>query len=368
MKNILLLTVLLSLAGARHPELLFAQQDLPRVQVIAPSAGEEFREIELPGTLEPLADVTLYAKTSGYLQVLKVDIGDRVKKNDLICRIAAPELVAELNKTEARVRMEGHQLELARLTGERLAGLLKDEPGAVTSQQVDEAQAGIGIAEARLAEARAEFKSLRALVGYLEIRSPFNGIFTERKVDPGDFIKSAAAGDAMPVGRMMNDDSIRIFIYLPEEFTPLLTTGAPASIILDALPGITFQGSVSRFAGALNPDSRTMKTEIMLPNVDHKLRPGMYAHVKLRLKTGGAPFVIPSSAVGQAGQIATVYVVKDRTLRLQEVKTGYDDGKIIEVVSGLGPGDQVVVSWRENLKEGQEVRAVLSSLESLSAY
>ncbi|OGG02832.1 MAG: hypothetical protein A3F83_06555 [Candidatus Glassbacteria bacterium RIFCSPLOWO2_12_FULL_58_11] len=343
-----------------------AGEDLPVVKVVTPISKASVRQIELPGSFEPLADVALYAKATGYLEILKVDIGDRIKKGELICRIAAPELVADLKKAEARLDLESHRLDLARLTGERLEGLLKDEPVAVTRQQVDEAQAEIGVANARLEEAGAELQSLRALVGYLEISAPFNGVLTERKVDPGDFIKSAASGDAAPVGRLMNDDSIRIFVYVPEESALLLSTGDPASVSLDAMPGGTFQGLVSRFAGALNPDSRTMRTEIRLPNADHKFRPGMYAHVKLSIKTGGATLAVPSSAVSQSGQKAVVYVVRDQTLHLQEVKTGYDDGKTVEIVSGLEPADKVVVSGRQSLKTGQAVTVVQSSLESLS--
>ena len=251
-----------------------AGEDLPAVKVIAPASKASVREIELPGTLEPLADVALYAKATGYLEILKVDIGDWVKKGELICKIAVPELVAELEHLEARVKIETHQLELAVLTSDRLARLHEDEPGAVTSQQVDEAAAGVRVAEGRLAEARAKVSAGKALVSYAEIRSPFNGIVTERNVDVGDFIQSASSsGNTMPLGRVMNVDSIRIFVSLPEDLAPLLTAGAPASVRFDALPGGSFQGLVSRFAGALNPDSRTMKTEIRLPNADHKLRP-----------------------------------------------------------------------------------------------
>ncbi|MCH8086239.1 MAG: efflux RND transporter periplasmic adaptor subunit [Chloroflexi bacterium] len=329
------------------------------MEVAQPTFRGDVQPMTLPGTLEPLSDVKIFAKASGYLHSLEVDIGDRVRKGAVIATLYIPEMLSEMTALEAGVTMKEAQLALDRLTRERLRELREEASGAIREQDLDEAAAKVKMVEADLARSRAEVQHLQTLMDYAKIRAPFGGIVTERYVNEGDFIHSAAnSPNAAPIVRLMDDRIMRLFVFVPERHVLQVAVGTRADITLDALQGKQYQGAVSRFASALAPETRVMRTEIQIPNVSRELRSGMYAHVTLHLETTGEVLLVPSTAIKLQEGRPVLFVVRDGVVYQQRVALGADDGKSVEILEGVHATDQVVVSSRENLHDGLRVQIV----------
>jgi HlyD family secretion protein len=217
---------------------------------------------------------------------------------------------------------------------------------------LDEAKANVSVAEAK--RTRAE-----ALLGYTKIRSPYNGVITKRNFFRGAFIRSAAEGGTVPLLTVARTDMVYVVTAVPDRDVPLTNVGDPAEITLDALAGEVFKGKVSRFAEAEDPSSRTMHTEIDLPNPQNRLRAGMYGIAKIILDTDTKNSTLPaSSIVGEAkGGTGDVYVIKDGKAKKARVEIGADDGIRVEILSGLSPDDEVILN-PGSVTEGVPVRSV----------
>jgi HlyD family secretion protein len=204
---------------------------------------------------------------------------------------------------------------------------------------VAEARANVRVAEAKLAGAN-------VLVGYTKITSPYDGVITRRNFFPGAFIRSAAEGGVVPLLTVARIDKVRVVTDVPDRDVPLTDVGDPAEVTLDALGSEVFHGKVSRFANAEDPTSRTMHTEIDLPNPAGRLRPGMYGIAKILLDTATKNATLPASAlVGESkGGKADVYVIKDGKAKKTQVEVGADDGLRVEILSGLDPKDEVIMN------------------------
>lgn len=347
-----------------------ARTHLLRVTVVEPLRRVAVRSITLPATVEPFEKATLYAKVAGYLQSIKVDRGDRVQKGEVLALIAIPEMEKEYRGAQAAVLEAEAALERAQadaalqeLTFKRLASVRESQADVISEQEVDEARARaevadaeVKFAQAKLARARAEVERLEALMEYARIKSPYDGIVTERFVDPGNLIQNAAASrDSAPIMTVMDMDRVRVFVNVPEPDVAEVDRGDPLELEFDALPGKTFRGTVTRFATALNPATRTMKVETDLPNPHHLIRPGMFGRATLRLAEQSEALFLPAESVHvDADENKFVYVVQDGRVGRISVQTGLDDGKLIQV-EGLRGGEQVVLASPGKLEEGVPV-------------
>ncbi len=224
--------------------------------------------------------------------------------------------------------------------------------------KVDQAKADLLEAKANVAVADADLAKAKVLLDYTRITSPYTGVVTRREFHRGDFIRSAADGGAVPMLSVAKTDVMRVVVPVPDRYVPYVDKGDPALVRVDALPGQSFHGAVSRFSYMEDPENRTMRTEVDLPNPDNKLHEGMYGGVTLTLSPASDNLTIPSSSlVEQLPQArGTVYVVRDGKVHKVEIRVGRDNGLDVEVVEGLKPDDQIVVSYNGSITEGTPVQ------------
>jgi len=346
------------------------------VGVVTAQRKDLTRTITLPGTLVAFSEVTLYGKVAGYVKSIRVDKGDTVRRGQTLALLEAPEMVKEVDQAEASFREARARLDRAKAEANLQAATYKrygevhaKDPDAISNQELDEfrsrsevADAEVKLAEARVETARANHARLVVLNEYASINSPFSGVVTARYVDPGALIQAATSStQGQPIVTVQDLDTIRVYVSVPEIDVPFVHIGTPASLTTAAYPGKVFKAAVTRFTEALDPSTRTMKTEIDVRNPQHILRPGMYADVTLEIEKLPDVLVIPDSALAVEGSKKFVWVVRDGTAHRVQVETGLDDGNQLEVRSGLEGGEQVVVAGKDGLAEGKAVQASTAS-------
>jgi membrane fusion protein (multidrug efflux system) len=334
--------------------------DPPPVSVVQPKRGDAVRSITLPGDLVGFYEAALHAKVSGYLKSISVDKGDTVTQGQVLAEIEVPELQQKLKRARAN-------LEIRRLTLERLQRVWNSDKRLVAREDVD-------IAESKFEQAQADVEELEALVNYTHIVAPFDGVVTGRFVDPGALIQAGGSegksasqgsahvkGNAMPVVSVADISKLRVYVYVPETETSDIRAGIPATLILKEFPGRTFTGTVARFAKSLDLSTRTMLTEVDLENAEHILYPGMYADVRLELARHRDALQLPATAIGNAegDGHSFVYAVRDGHLRAVPVTSGISNEGWIEITAGITDKDRVVKNLNATLHDGDMVRALL---------
>ena len=350
-------------------------ESLPVVTVVEPDRRPSVQSITLPASVDAIEKATLYAKVSGYVQWIHVDKGDAVKKGEVLAQLEVPEVEMEYQSAQAAVAESQAEYEraeadanLKRLTYERTKGVRDSEPTVVSPQEVDVARAAadtaagnVRLAKAHLDKARAELGKLRVLAQFAKVTAPFDGVMTERLVDPGALIQAGANSSGSPVASVARIDWVRVYISVPEVNVAQIRRGVTAQVRLDALPGRQLTGKVTRFADAVDPQSRTMKTEIDLPNPDHWVLPGMFGTVTLELSMDPHAVFLPDASIRQDSTGSKyVYAVADGRLHKVTIRAGQDDGTVTQVF-GLRDAHFIVLSGAENLQEGSHVKAVMQA-------
>jgi membrane fusion protein, multidrug efflux system len=349
------------LAGCHHED-AEAPAAAPQVVVIRPQRGEAIRSITLPGDAVGYYQSALYAKVTGYLKDIQVDKGDPVKKGEVLANIEVPELRQRLDRARSN-------LEIQRLTYDRLDKVWKEDPRLVARQDVD-------MAFSKFQQAQAEYNELAAMVAYTQIVAPFDGIVTERFVDPGALIRAGgqdsatapmegtanAGGSAAPVVSVADISKLRVYVYVPQDAVGYVRVGMPVRLEFRELPGHTYMASVARFAHSLDLSTRTMLTEIDLDNSRREIYPGMYANATLELERHGDAIKLPDSAVADSPN-GGHFVLVARGGRLEEVPVtiGINTGIYMEITSGLSGSEKVVRSLTAALSSGEQVRTVLDN-------
>lgn len=354
-----------------------AAESIPVVTVVAPERRPGAETIALPASVEAIEKATLYAKVSGYVRWIRVDKGDRVKKGVVLAQLEVPEVEKEFQSAQAAVAESQAEYEraeteanLKKVTYQRMQGVRDLEPAVVSPQEVDVARAAsetaagnTRLAKAHLDKARAELGKLQVLAEFAKVTAPFAGVVTERFVDPGALIQAGANSSGSPVVSVARIDQVRVYISVPEVDVDRITRGVTAQVRLDALPERQLTGKVTRFADAVDPQSRTMKTEIDLPNPDHRILPGMFGTVTLAISTDPSAMFLPDQCVRQdsAGN-KFVYAVEGGLVRRVTIQTGQDNGTVTQVF-GLRGEQTIVLSGSDNLQEGTPVKAVKASMQ-----
>jgi RND family efflux transporter MFP subunit len=314
----------------------------PRVPVAVAHRSPGQQRVVLSGEARPFAEVTLYAKVSGYLREISVDKGDRVGRGQLLAVLESPELDRQYDADKADARTK-------RLFAGRERSLLKD--GVIAQQDYDNAEAA-----AETAEATAE--SLKSQKGYEIIRAPFSGTVTARFVDPGALLQSATTNQtaAQPVVTLSRTDLLRIYIYLDQKNAAFVKKGDRAEIADAARPEVHLPASVTRISGELDLKSRTLLVELDLDNREGKVLAGGFVQVSLTLKT--PPRIqVPAEALLLKGDKTYVGVVgSDNRVRFREVSVADSDGKMVRISAGLAEGDRAVLNPGSGINEGQLVQ------------
>jgi RND family efflux transporter MFP subunit len=343
------------------------------------------RSLTLSSELVPFQEIDVYAKESGYVQDLNVDYGTHVKKGQLMAVLEIPELQAQLQQDEAiienmseQVQHAQHELNqieaqrnVAHLQYTRLATVSEQKPGLVAQQEVDdwqgkdlalEAQVEAAVAasdsaKSRLAEARAKLSHDQVLFNYSRITAPFAGVVTQRYANLGTLMQAgtASANNVLPLVKLSQDDKFRLVIPVPESYVKFIRLGDPVTVTVPSL-NRTFPGAVARFSVDVKEDTRTMHTEVDVPNPTRVLIPGMYAEATLQLEKKPHVLAVPLLAVGQASGRPVVYVVNgSNRIEVRQVTLGIETPNYAEVLSGIAEGDQVVISDRGGLQAGEAV-------------
>ena len=347
----------------------------PIVSVIRPQRAEMTRTIDMPGDLVGFYEAALHAKVTGYLQSITVDKGDWVKAGQVLATLQVPELHSNLQQAEAN-------LQIARITYDRLRKVQQSDPRLVSQQDVD-------VAFAKFQQTRASAGTLQTMVDYTRIVAPFDGVITGRFADPGALIR-AGGGDigvdessglvspgategagghrdgGGPVLTMAKIDKLRVYVYVPEQVCALVRRGTPAILRFEEFPGRKFSGVVTRYANSLDLATRTMMTEIDIDNPSRQLYPRMYAHVTLDLVRHPDALRLPVSSIGGFGDSPFVFVVSSGHLVTKPVSIGINDGQYVEITSGLTGNELVVSAMRPTLTSGEEVEYQLPRKTSVA--
>ncbi len=320
-----------------------------------------FKEVTMAAEFRPYQEVTLHAKVSGYVSKLNVDIGDTVKAGQLLATLEVPELQAELDNAQAAKQKAEADYTNAHLIYSRLQSVNKEHPNLVAQQDLDTAQANDLTATAAIAAAKANFEKFQTLVGYTQITAPFNGVVTHRYADPGTLIQAGTASDtqALPLVRVSDNYRLRLDFPVTVNYVKAIQLGTPVEVRVDSLNGKTFTSTISRFTHQVDDKTRTMITEIEVPNPKLELIPGMYATVILKVAQRPNTLAIPVEAV--AGEKnPTVFVLnRDRQIEERAVRLGLETPEKFEVLSGLNEGDLVIVGNRAQFQTGEKVEPKL---------
>jgi len=364
------------------------QTAAPEVYVIRPepAAGAD---LSLAATTQAIQDSIIYARTSGYLSKRHVDIGDKVEAGQLLAEIASPEIDQQLRQGEADLRqseknldLQKANLDLARATMGRYEAA--DAEGAVAKQAVDQsvsayrtAQAAVAAAEANVQSNRANVQRLQELTSWQRVLAPFSGAVIQRNVDVGALITagspvnntavapSSVTGGANGLFEVARIDSLRVFVNVPQAYAPNVTVGLPVLIAVRGQLGQPVMGKVTRTASAIDPGTRTLLTQVDIPNQAHRLLPGMFVYVTFKIAPSGTRWRVPATAVifnAQGTRVAIVGV--GNTLRFQEVVLGRDFGTSIDVQAGLQGHETIVKQPTVSLQEGQRVTPIESKNSS----
>jgi membrane fusion protein, multidrug efflux system len=369
------LVISVGLAGCEQRADTETTDAKPVVSVMHPQRADMVRTIEMPGDLVGFYEAALHAKVTGYLQTITVDKGDWVKAGQVLATLQVPELRSNLQQAQAN-------LQIARITYDRLRKVQQSDPRLVSQQDVD-------VAFAKFQQTRAAVGTLQTMVDYTRIIAPFDGVITGRFADPGALIR-AGGGDVGvdetsglispgategagghrsgggPVLTMAQVDRLRVYIYVPEQVCALVRRGTPATLRFEEFPGRIFTGVVARYANSLDLATRTMMTEIDIDNPSRQLYPRMYAHVTLDLVRHPGALRLPVQAVGALSDSPFVFVVADGHLVKKPVSVGINDGQYVEITSGLSGDELVVNAIRPTLSNGEAVEYVRSHPASVA--
>jgi membrane fusion protein, multidrug efflux system len=333
---------------------------VPTVDVVHPSTEPAQSELQLPSTLQAYIEAPIYARTTGYLRRWYKDIGSKVNKGELLADIETPEVDQELMQARAARDQAAAQLKLAQTSAKRWENLQKMD--AVSQQETDERSSSYIQGEANLNAADANVRRLEQLESFKHIYAPFSGVITTRNTDVGSLVNAGNGGPTQQLFVIAQIDPIRVYVNVPEVDSPSIHKGVKVDIEVPALVGKRFTGSVVRTADAIDPATRTLNTEIDVPNPKGQLLPGSYAQVHLALKEQVQRLTVPSNALLFRAEGPRAAVVgAGSKVQLRPVAIGRDFGNTVEIISGLESSDAVVVSPSDSLENGQVVRVAQGS-------
>lgn len=312
--------------------------------------------LELPGSVTGLHETPIFARANGFVRALRVDIGSVVRTGDTLLVLDMPEVREQAMQAAAVVEQTEASAALARTSLKRWQQLAQQ--GVVTPQELDERQAQANVTEANLRAAKANVANLREVLRFGAVLAPFSGVVTSRTVDLGALVVAGAAAAARPLLTLVQTDTVRVMLNVPQSAAARVRTGMRARVLVRDAGDSTASGTVVRTAGAIDPVTRTLLTELHIPNRARTLLPGMYAQVQFTVPSTGASLRIPAIALIVRGEGTLVARVENDTVQLVPVTLGRDFGTSLEVLDGVKAGDALVVNPPESLSDGLRVRAV----------
>jgi RND family efflux transporter MFP subunit len=364
-----------------------APQIVPVAEVIRTDLS---RTVKLTAEFTPFQDVDVMSKVAGYVKQIYVDVGDRVKEGQLLATLEVPEMADELAKASASINRSTAEVAHARdeirraesahqmvhLSYTRLAAVMQSRPGLIAQQEIDDAHSRDLVAEAQVSAAqsnlaaaeeavgmnRADQAKTKTLIAYTRVAAPFSGVVTKRYADTGAMIQAGTASQtqARPLVRLAQSSMLRLILPVPESMVPSIHLGQSVDVTVPSL-GRTLPGRVARFAHEVDRSTRTMQTEVDVPNPNYVLIPGMYAEVSLALERRDHVLSIPLGAIDPGEEVSKVFVVTPAgTVEIRDVALGIETADRAEIRSGVKQGEFVITGKRAGLKPGQHVTPKLT--------
>jgi multidrug efflux system membrane fusion protein len=332
---------------------------VPTVAVVQPQSEPGNDELILPGNLQAFIESPIFARTNGYLLRWYKDIGSKIEKGELLAAIDTPEVDQELSQARASREQIKAALGLAKISADRWANLRKTD--SVSQQEADQQASGYQQALANMAAADANVRRLEELESFKNVYAPFSGVLTKRNVDPGALINSGAQAAGKELFDIARIDPLRVYVSVPQAYAPNIKAGMKADVTLQEFPGQKFVGTVVRTADAIDPATRTLNTEVDVPNKGGKLLSGSFGQVHFATGTSVPRITIPVNAMLFRAQGAQVAVVdKDGKVHLRAINIGRDFGATLEILGGIEASDQIIVNPSDSLEEGQQVHVAKS--------
>jgi multidrug efflux system membrane fusion protein len=329
-----------------------ARESIPTVAVVHPTQEKPDEELVLPGSLQAYEESPIYARTNGYLLRWYKDIGSRVTQGELLADIDTPEVDQELMQVRANRQQIVAQMDLAKINADRYVSLRKTD--SVSQQESDQQSSGYQQAKANLDAADATVRRLEQLESFKHVYAPFSGVLTKRNVDPGALINSGGTGkELFDIAKV---DPLRVYVSVPQSYAPAIKNGMEAWVTLQEVPGEKFKGTVARTAESIDPTTRTLLTEVDVPNRDGRLLPGSFGEVHFTTGINAQKLTIPVNAMLFRQEGPRVAVVdSDGKVHLRAITIGKDYGTTLEIIGGLEVGDRVIVNPADSIEEGQQV-------------
>ena len=333
------------------------------VSVVKPERLAAAVSVELPGQTQAYVQAPVFAQTSGYLKKWYSDIGTSVKAGDVLAEIDTPQVDQQLNQAKATLKQAQAALDLSRVTYQRDQDLLQRR--VIAQQDFDTAASDLGVKQATVNADEAAVLSLQALEDFKIVKAPFDGIVTQRNTDIGALVNS---GSGNPLFVLAQVKPLRVYINVPENMAQDVAVGANAELRFNEFPGREFSGKVVRTSGAIDPNSRTLLTEVDVPNDSGELFPGAYTQVRLVTGANNRSVLIPANTLLFRSEGASVGVVNSNNLvELKKIKIGRDLGTQLEITQGLSLDDRVIVNPSDSLAAGQKVKIRPSQEEKKQA-
>ena len=322
------------------------------VSVVKPEHLAAAVSLELPGQTQAYIQAPVFAQTSGYLKKWYFDIGTPIKAGDVLAEIDTPQVDQQLNQAKATLKQAQASLDLSRVTYQRDQDLLQRR--VIAQQDFDTAASDLGVKQATVNADEAAVLSLQALEDFKIVKAPFDGIVTARNTDIGALVNS---GSGNPLFVLAQVKPLRVYINVPENMAQDVAVGANAELRFNEFPGREFSGKVVRTSGAIDPNSRTLLTEVDVPNDSSELFPGAYTQVHLVTGGNNQSVLIPANTLLFRSEGASVGVVnQNNVVELKKIKIGRDLGTQLEIIQGLSLDDRVIVNPSDSLAAGQKVK------------
>lgn len=330
------------------------RETVPTVAVVYPVSEKPDEGLVLPGSLLAYEESPIYARTNGYLVRWYKDIGSPVTKGELLAKIDTPEVDQELNQSRATRQQIVAQMDLAKISADRWQNLRKTD--SVSAQEADQYDSGYKQSQANLAAADANVRRLEQLEGFKDVYAPFSGVLTKRNVDPGALINAGAGAAGRELFDLARVDPLRVYTSVPQAYAPYIKVGAKTAVTLQEFPGQRFTGKIVRTAEAIDPVTRTLLTEVDVPNKNERLLPGSFGEVHFAVGTGVNKVTIPVNAMLFRAEGPRVAVIgPGGKVQLRPINIGRDYGTTLEILGGVSPTDQIVINPADSLEDGQQV-------------
>jgi RND family efflux transporter MFP subunit len=339
----------------------------PPVDVVIARPATLGQDLVLPGETAAWYETTIYARVNGYVATWLVDIGDHVKQGQVLASIETPELDAELEAARAQLKASQAQVgartaeaEFSKTTNERW----RDSPKGVVSEQereskkadYDSSVARLNAAEAQVALDKSKVDQYTALTEFKQVKAPFDGTITERKIDVGNLVTAGSGSTTTSLYRMAQTDPLRVFVDVPQSASgELMNAGVPAEIRATGAVGGVFSGKIARSAQSINAQARTMRVEVDMPNAAHALVPGMYVNIAFKLPPRGLVEVPAAALIFRATGTQVAQVDANAKIKFDDVVIARDNGSLVELASGVQPGDRLVLNISSQIASGQRV-------------